>query len=170
MCDFHYMKEELELELVKRYPKILRDYRGDPRQTCLSFGIETDDGWFNLLDKCFEKIQYFCDLCSKDGREVQVVANQIKEKMSTLRIYETTYGANKIESDIIDNIIDQAEMMSAQTCEVTGEHGVPCVKWGWYKTLCYEEARKQGYKACDEGMEAYWQEKDRKNDTNDQNN
>ena len=58
-----YMKYETELELVKKYPKILRDYRGDPMQTCMAFGIETDgDGWNDLLDKCMEKLQYFCDL------------------------------------------------------------------------------------------------------------
>lgn len=158
------MKEELELELVRKYSKILRDYKGDPRQTALCWGAQCDDGWFNLIDKCFEKIQYLCDICSKDGREVQVIATTIKEKMSILRIYVYVEGANKIEDDIIDDIIDETERMSAQTCETTGEHGEPCVKWGWYKTLCYEEARKQGYKACDEGTEAYWQEKDTKLD------
>jgi hypothetical protein len=154
------MKEELQLELVKKYPKILKDFRGDPRQTCLAFGIETGSGWYELLDKCMNKLQYFCDLCSKEGREVQVVANQVKEKYGSLRFYVSVHGANEIESDILHNIIDHTEMMSSQICEESGEHGVPCVKWGWYKTLCYEEARKQGYKACDEGTESYWKEKD----------
>ena len=154
------MKQELELKLVEKYPKILRDYKGNPMQTCMSWGIETDEGWFDLLDKCMEKLQYFCDLCSKDGREVQVVATQIKEKLSSLAFYVTVEGATDIESDIIFDIIDQAEARSCYICEVTGEYGVACSKGGWLKTLCYEEARKLGYKACNPDTEKYWQEKD----------
>ena len=32
------MKEELQLELVKKYPKILKNFRGDPMQTCMAWG------------------------------------------------------------------------------------------------------------------------------------
>ena len=156
------MDKELELELVRKYPKILGEYGGDPMQTCMSFGIETDSGWYKLLDKCMEKLQYFCDLCSKDGEEVQVVANQIKEKFSVLCFYTSVYGGDNIQHDIIDDIIDQAERKSAYTCEVTGEHGESCKKGGWYRTLCYEQARKDGYVACKESTEAYWKEKDEK--------
>ena len=157
------MKEELELELVKKYPKILRDYKGDPMQTCMAWGVDTDgDGWYKLLDKCMEKLQYFCDLCSKNGEEVQVVANQIKSKYATLCFYTSVYGGDNTQHDIIDDIIDTAERKSAYTCEVTGEHGEACKKGGWYRTLCYEQARKDGYVACKESTEAYWKEKDEK--------
>jgi hypothetical protein len=163
-----YMNEELELELVKKYPKILRDYGGDPMQTCMAWGADVDSGWYNLLDKCMEKLQYFCDLCSKNGEDVQVVANQVKEKYSTLRFYVSVYGANSIENDIIDDIINQAEAESARTCEVSGKYGESCKRGGWYKTLCYEEARKLGYVACNESTEAYWKEKDAKGKKNDE--
>ena len=156
------MNKELELELVKKYPKILSEYGGDPMQTCLSFGIEHDDGWYKLLDECMEKLQYFCDLCSRDGKEVQVVANQIKEKYGTLSFYTSVFGGYNIQHDIIDDIIDTAERKSAYTCEVTGEHGEACKKGGWYRTLSYEQARKDGYVACKESTEAYWKEKDEK--------
>jgi hypothetical protein len=161
------MNKELELELVKKYPKILRDYGGDPMQTCLSFGIETESGWYNLLDKCMEKLQYFCDICSKNGEDVQVFANQVKEKYSSLRFYYSGEGGSKIEWDIIDDIINQAEAESARTCEVSGKHGESCHRGGWYKTLSYEEARKLGYKACNESTEKYWKEKDAKGEKND---
>jgi hypothetical protein len=160
------MEKELELKLVKKYPNILRDYGGDMTQTCMAWGIETDgDGWYNLLDKCMNKLQYFCDLCSKDGRVVQVIANQIKQKMGSLRYYYTVEGANDIESSIIDDIVSEAENQSQRTCEITGKDGTLCIKHGWYKTLCYEEARKLGYVACDKGTEEYWQTKDKKNES-----
>ena len=164
-----YMDKELELQLVKKYPKILRDYGGDPMQTCMSWGMECDDGWYNLLDKCMEKLQYCCDFFSSDGdgREVQVVATQIKEKYGTLSFYTSVYGANSIEHSIIDNIIDAAEIRSAHTCEVTGKEGTICKRGGWYRTLSYEQARKDGYVACNESTEAYWKEKDAKQEKND---
>ena len=163
-----YMKYETELEFVKKYPKILRDYRGDPMQTCMAFGIETDgDGWNDLLDKCMEKLQYFCDLCTKNGSPIQVVATQIKSKFATLSFYYSGEGGSRIEWDIIDDIITETERRSAQVCEVSGEYGRLCSKGGWYMTLCYEEARKLGYKACDESTEAYWKEKDAKGEKND---
>lgn len=162
------MDEKLELELVKKYPKILRDYRGDPMQTCMAFGIETDgDGWYELLDKCMEKLQYFCDLCSKNGEEIQVVANQIKSKYATLRFYYSGEGGTKIEWDIIDDIISEAERKSAYTCEVTGERGEACKRFGWYKTLSHESARKLGYEACNEETEKYWKELDSRKESKD---
>jgi len=163
------MNEKLELQLVKKYPKILKDYKGDMMQTCMAWGMECDDGWYDLLDKCMEKLQYFCDICSSNDREVQVVATQIKEKFGTLSFYNSAYGSNNIESSIIDDIITEAEIRSAHTCEVTGKEGTVCKRGGWYRTLSYEQARKDGYVACNESTEAYWKEKDAKGEKNDDN-
>ena len=156
------MDKELELKLVEKYPKILKDYGGDPMHTSMCFGFQHENGWLELIEKCLEKLQYFCDLCSKDGREVQVVATTIKEKLSSLRFYYYVEGANEIENDIIDDIVSEAERKSEYTCEVSGESGVLCKRQGWLKTLSYKEARKLGYVACDEETENYWQGKDAK--------
>ena len=154
------MKKELEIELVKKYPNILRDHGGDPMQTCMAWGIETDDGWYELLEKCMGKLQYFCDLCTKNGNPIQVVASQIKEKYGTLSFYYSGEGGSRIEWDIIDDIISETERRSAQTCEESGKHGCLCHRGGWYKTLSYEESRKLGYKACNSETEKYWASKD----------
>jgi hypothetical protein len=161
------MKTELELELVKKYPKILRDYKGDMMQTCMAWGMEFDDGWNDLIDKCLHKLQYFCDLSSNQENPVQVVATQMKEKYGTLSFYFTGEGGKREDWDIIDDIIAEAEIRSARTCEVTGKEGTICRRGGWYKTLSYEQARKDGYVACNESTEAYWKEKDAKGEKND---
>lgn len=153
------MNKELEIELVKKYPKILQDYKGDPMKTCMAWGMEFDDGWKDLIDKCLHKLQYFCDLVSSKGEPMQVVAAQLKEKYGTLSFYFNGEGGKREDWDIIDDIITQTERRSAQVCEVSGEYGELCHRGGWYKTLCYEEARKLGYEACDESTEAYWKEK-----------
>ena len=154
------MKKELEIELVKKYPNILRDHGGDPMKTCMAWGIETDDGWYELLDKCMEKLQHFCDLCTKNGNPIQVVANQIKEKYGTLSFYYGGEGGTRLYWDIIDDIISETERRSAQVCEASGKHGCLCYRGSWYKTLCYEEARKLGYKASNQDTEDYWVSKD----------
>ena len=156
------MKHELELELVQKYPKILRDYKGDPMQTCMSWGMECDDGWFNFLDECMAKLKYFCELCSTPDNEVYVTARQIKEKYGRLCFYYDVDGADELQYSIIEDIINEAERQSERTCEISGERGEPCHRGGWCKTLCYEEARKLGYKAWDESTEKYWKEKDGK--------
>lgn len=154
------MKEELQLALYKKYPKILQDFRGDPKKTCMAWGFECQDGWYDILDECMEKLQYFCDLCSKEGRTVQVVANQIKEKFGDLRFYISVSGGNITENKIIDDIISDVEKKSRNTCEITGDGGSVCKRGGWYKTLCRKEARKLGYVACNEETEKYWKVKD----------
>jgi hypothetical protein len=133
------MDESIELELVRRYPKILKNYGGDPMQTCMAHGFECQNGWFNLLDKCMEKLQYFCDLCSINGREVQVVAEQIKSKFATLHFYVTISGSNDIEISIISTIINEAEDKSERTCEICGEHGKIYTN-GWHMCLCKNHA------------------------------
>ena len=154
------MKEELQLELVKKFPKILENFRGDPSQTCMAWGVDVEDGWYKLLDNCMEKLQYFCDICSSHGNDVRVVADQIKEKFGGLRFYISVYGANEIEYGIINDIVYEAERKAANTCEVTGEMGCLCKRGGWLKTLCRKEARKLGYVACNEEVEKHWKSKD----------
>lgn len=136
------MDEKLELQLVEKYPKILKDYGGDEMVTCLSFGFEHQNGWYDLLDECMEKMQYFCDLCNKDGREIQVVAAQIKSKFGSLRFYvDIEGGVTDLESSIIYGFIDEAERKSARTCEVCGKNG-KIITNGWHTCLCEEHSKQ----------------------------
>jgi len=165
------MTKEKQLELVAKYPKIFKNYGGDKMHTCMHWGIEFDDGWYDLIDKCLEKLQYFCDLCTTQEREVQVVADQMKEKYGTLRFYYTVYGGNDVEGSIISDIVEEAEYKSGRICEVSGDSGTLCQRGWWYKTLSYTEARKDGFIACCEETEEYWKQKDEKQSTtNNENN
>jgi hypothetical protein len=51
------MKKELDEFLVKKYPKIFRDRYGDIRNTCMAWGLEIGDGWFNIIDAMCANIQ-----------------------------------------------------------------------------------------------------------------
>lgn len=99
------MKEELELKLVEKYTTFFKDYRGNPMETCLSWGCEHGDGWYQLLDDLCSYISAITRLpfrvkaketCKEDYVDqygyitlppVEFYFTQIKEKFGKLRIY-----------------------------------------------------------------------------------
>jgi hypothetical protein len=144
------MKEELEKQLVEKYPKIFANVGGDVRQTPMAFGIETGSGWYNILDKLCANIQGYTDATNErrafllddnpynvtiPDEVPQLVADQVKEKFATLRFYYT--GGN----DKIDGMVRMAESMSGVTCQTCGNVGRIRGK-GWIYTSCDEHAKE----------------------------
>ena len=151
------MTKELELKLVEKYPKILKDYEGNEMETCMHWGFEHNDGWYDLLDKGMEKIQRYCDLAG-----CQLIADQIKEKFGDLRFYYHTDQAGAVDSEILSDIVDSMERKSSKICENTGELGCLCKRGGWYKTLSYTEGKKYGYTPVSKTDQEYWKYLDSK--------
>ena len=89
------MKNELELKLVELYPVIFRDYGGDMRKTCMHWGMSCGDGWYSLLDALCQTLESITA-----GKDVQVIADQVKEKLGGLRFY---YHVD-YDPDIFDRI------------------------------------------------------------------
>lgn len=95
------MNKDLQNQLFAKYPKIFRDAKLSPRQSCMGFGIECGDGWYQIIDALCAALSsgYSSskDTMRFDGVEgrfpydtfesVQVVADQAKEKFSGLRFY-----------------------------------------------------------------------------------
>lgn len=107
------MSPELEKQLFEKYPKIFADTNKSPKESCMAFGLEVGDGWYNLIDILCEALTYTfttsIEVDEEDGRRLgvkpsrwegedkgryffkveppQVVADQIKEKFGTLRFY-----------------------------------------------------------------------------------
>lgn len=143
------MREELDKQLCEKYPKIFADRHKPMTETCMCWGFECGDGWYNIIDRLCENIQHHIDWTNsqrtrllennphkvKIPKEVpQVVAEQVKEKFGTLRFY--TRGGN----EYINGLITMAESMSGVTCETCGKPGTTGGK-GWISTMC-EEHRK----------------------------
>lgn len=76
------MIQELQQNLVNKYPIIFKDYGGDPRETCMAWGICCGDGWYKILDEMCKEIT---DLL--EGTKWYFVAEQVKEKFGGLRFY-----------------------------------------------------------------------------------
>lgn len=156
------MNKELELKLVEKYPVILKDYGGDMQKTCMHWGMECGDGWYDLLDNLLGKL----DFMSKHSG-IQVVADQIKEKFGELRFYyhtivNTDLNVSDYAEKIIEDIVSRAESLSKYVCENTGKDGVLCSRTGWLKTVCKEEADKEGFVPVDPQIARYWDNLDNK--------
>ena len=66
----------------------------------------------------------------------QVVAEQVKEKFGGLRYYYC--GGD----DVIDGMVQMAELLSNRTCEVCGDAAVNKNTAGWSGTRCTKHTRK----------------------------
>ena len=132
------MKQELDKLLCERYPKMMVNREKSMMETCMCWGFECGDGWFNILDQLMGNIQHHIDWKNKKEEVVaQVTLDQVKEKFGTLRFYYT--GGD----DVIDGMVRMAESMSGVTCE---ECSAPAKTHGpgWIRTICEpcEEARE----------------------------
>jgi len=128
------MKPELDEALCQKYPKIFKHRNGSIKETCMAWGFECGDGWYDIIDILCHEIQHHIDWKGKDLSEyeresLQVVADQVKEKYGTLRFY---YSGG---DEIVEGLVSMAESMTHRTCEDCGCPGEQ-THTGWVKTLC----------------------------------
>jgi hypothetical protein len=55
------MKQELDKLLCERYPKMMVNRNKPMQETCMCWGFECGDGWFNILDQLMGNIQHHID-------------------------------------------------------------------------------------------------------------
>ena len=118
------MTKEKEDYLFKTYPNIFPpdEIRNDIQKSCLGWGFECSDGWFDLLEDLFKKLSALPD---------QVELEQVKEKYGTLRVYA-------MGSDEAFDLINEAEEKSATICEICGKAGTLHSDKGWMVCRCEE--------------------------------
>ena len=115
------MNQELEDRLYNEFPKLY------PASYKHFLGFECADGWFELIWELSKKITPLLE----DNPENPMFAEQVKEKMGTLRFY-MSYDNRKIA-----NLIDEYEDKSAHICEVCGKPG-KTYEGRWVRTVCNE--------------------------------
>lgn len=107
------MSPELENKIYEKYPKMFADRNKSPQETCMCWGLEVGDGWYDLIDTLCEALTYTFTtsirIDEEDGKRLgieptswsgdptpkyyfkveppQVVADQVKEKFGSLRFY-----------------------------------------------------------------------------------
>lgn len=149
------MREELDKQLVEKYPEIFANRYADMQTTAMCWGFDHNDGWYNIIDQLCGNIQEHIDWCRnshawdirwneehpENQRPLrnlvsQVVADQVKEKFGTLRFY---YSGG---DEYISGFVSMAESMSAVTCETCGNPGRARGQ-GWITTLCQKHHDEQ---------------------------
>ncbi|MGF6447121.1 hypothetical protein [Paraburkholderia youngii] len=129
------MSPELDAKLRAHYPAIFTvDPVGDPYDldgppvpsAFATWGFECGDGWYDLLNALCLNLQH----ATKCGAS-QVVAVQVKEKFGGLCFYANGPDAEQA------GMIELAETMSKQLCEVCGNRG-KAIRNGGIKTRCPE--------------------------------
>jgi len=126
------MKIELQEKLYETYPNIFQQKDLPMTQTCMCWGFDCGDGWYNIIDTLCHQIQWHLEHnlgADEDPDTVRVEATQVKEKYGTLRFYYN--GGN----DFIEGVVWMAEALSAVTCELCGNPGT-VRNDGWIRTLC----------------------------------
>jgi len=123
------MNKKLEKQLYDKYPKIFAQKDLPMTQTCMCWGIDTEKGWYWLIDQLCSSIQSYIDNNPQNNIQ-QVECVQLKEKFGSMRFY---YDGG---DETIHGMVWLAEHMSYHTCEYCG-----CTKnvrqtSGWIKSLC----------------------------------
>lgn len=132
------MDKKLEAKLVKEFPLLYSDYGGAINKTCMHWGFECDDGWYDLIHGLSVKLEAMITIGERDHKPdgYHPRAAQIKEKYGELCFYMTS------ASDKMYDAINAAEDASYAICEVCGKVGKPTGS-GWLKTLCDQCAKKR---------------------------
>ena len=131
------MRQELDKLLCEKYPKMMVNRNKNMQETCMCWGFECGDGWFNILNQLMSNIQHHIDWNNQNFEKgykkykqvTQVTLDQVKEKFGTLRFYYT--GGD----DEISGMVRMAESMSGVTCEECGNPG-ESRGGGWVHTYC----------------------------------
>lgn len=127
------MEKELEDKLFTKYPKLFRQKDLSCRETCMCWGVETGDGWYDLINHLCRMLQFNID---RNG-DPQIEVVQCKEKYGQMCFY--TNGSN----DRQHGFISFAEYLSMYICETCGSNNNVKQTKGWITSLCEKCMEKQ---------------------------
>jgi hypothetical protein len=138
------MDQQLQNQLFEKYPQFFTNKDKGIQFSCMAWGIECNNGWYEILaslcwmirqhedNKIWTK-KYFeendPEKLKQEPEYFPVKFDQIKEKYGGLRLYFS--GGD----EYVEGLVSMAEAISYKTCEVCGNKG-ECNKNGWFTTLC----------------------------------
>lgn len=116
--------------LYDKYPQLFINKDKSVMESCMGWGIDVEDGWFDIIDSaCYQIAQHENNLKLRKQQYEPIVFDQVKQKFGGLRIY---YSGG---DEYVRGIISMAEQTSYKTCEVCGNKG-RANKNGYIKTVC----------------------------------
>ena len=117
-------------KLFEAFPTLYSDHDKPMSQTCMCWGFECGDGWFDLIFNLSKAIEAETEQSGiTRSSDLWPRAEQVKEKYGTLRFYVAN------GSEAIYTLIEQAEERSAHICEDCGLPG-KTREANWVHTTC----------------------------------
>lgn len=134
--------------MMKSWDELKAKY---PRLIPAKFGYQCEIGWIGILDRYFEVL----DREMPEGATYEL--RQVKEKLGSLRIYDSSYGETLSSVRAVTDAHALAEARSFYTCEYCGKPGVWSNRRGYLTTVCEDHAVRDGYRAepCEDGDYTY---------------
>lgn len=123
------MNSDLDRKLCEAFPLLYADRYSNPTTSCMCFGFECGDGWFNLIWYLSSKIEPILVANITQELEYPLRAAQVKQKFGGLRFY-MTYSTPEITA-----LIDKAASYSYEICEQCGDKGI-LRQGSYWETLC----------------------------------
>lgn len=135
------MNTELQNQLYEKYPQLFVNKDKTPIQSPMCFGIEVNDGWYDIISTvCWmikqheDNKRWQTEYKQKEDPTYEsdyfsVKFDQIKEKYGGLRLYFS--GGD----DYVEGLVSIAEAMSYKICDICGNKGQPN-DGGWISTRC----------------------------------
>jgi hypothetical protein len=166
------MKQELDKLLCEKYPKMMVNRNKSMIETCMCWGFECGDGWYNIIDILCGKL---CSEYLGTKSRYDFIKDRVGEKMYGNASGDIiTQGEIDLRKQLMDeealkvpvasqvkekfgglrfyvqaatdkhyNFISFAESMSYRTCESCGAEGKTYTD-GWHTTLCDIHAEMSG--------------------------
>jgi predicted NAD-dependent protein-ADP-ribosyltransferase YbiA (DUF1768 family) len=157
------MNSELERKIYDADPVFFRQKDMDMTQTCMCWGIECGDGWFEPIFEFVQKVRILNDCLST--MNMCIVASQIKSKWADFTCYwnmdvldkgknvelsEQQQATIDLFHSIMGDIVWGCKEKCAHTCEICGKHSIwndevyACGSWLTIKCLdCAQKKQRE---------------------------
>lgn len=159
------MKKELEEQIFALSPVFFRQNGMDMTQTCMCWGIECGDGWYEPVKELAMKAALLNQTLAPLNMCVE--ASQIKSKFAEFRCYwnmnvldkRNDYPLTDAQQDLVetahrmmDDAVDACEKRCNRTCEICGKEAsyndddevIVCGSWLTVKCIdCAQKAQRE---------------------------
>lgn len=98
------MNKELEKKLVETFPKLYRQYHLTIQESCMPWGFECPDEWFDAIWELSKRVTQLMDMTG-----IVIEACQVKEKFGSLRFYYDIKTEKEFDYNYLNDIIVDAE-------------------------------------------------------------
>jgi len=83
------MRQELDKLLCEKYPQMMVNRNKNMQETCMCWGFECGDGWFNILDQLMGNIQHHIDWKEKQrARAIKYNEMSAQAKVGNFDLFE----------------------------------------------------------------------------------